>query len=138
MSEKINWAISAQVLNGPRIMESKSLEIEAYDKIQVEIPNDTTDKQVDIQPGSAEQVHFIMIVSSQYNNQDDDTKNLSLKVNDTGNPTIGLDEPFFVIGKGAIAILDEGNVPTKLFFTNTLGDDTVARIQILVGRNATS
>lgn len=38
MPEKITWSLSVQVAGGPRIMDSKTVEVDAYDKIRGSYP----------------------------------------------------------------------------------------------------
>ena len=58
MTESINWSLNAQVSGGPKVMASDTKEIEAYDKIEVTIEADNTDKQVEIQPGGLAKFNF--------------------------------------------------------------------------------
>jgi len=131
MSKVIQWKLNVQVAGGPGISASRSLEVEAYDLISVNVlaitsPPDT-DKAVDVQPGEAGQVKFLAITSDRYG------EGLTYKVNDAGNPSIALDQPQVLVGEGAVGLLDPA--PTKLFFSTTLSQD--ASVQILVGRDAT-
>jgi hypothetical protein len=137
MPEKINWTITAQVVGGPLITESQALEIEAYDKIQVTIANGDSDKEIEVQPGGADKVSFLLIRSDKYNDVDNGSVNLSFKVNDSTNDEINLDAPLLLIGNGATGVLVPGEAPQKLFFTNSLGTDNDANIEILVGRDST-
>lgn len=129
-SEKISWTLNVQVVGGPRLSESKTIEVDAYDMIQVTIDDGTTtDKEVQIQPG-ATGVQFLLIKSDQYG------ENLQYKVSDgtTTTSAVKLDAPVqLFIGSGAVGLLDKA--PVKLLFTNTLGK--AANIQVLVGRDAT-
>jgi hypothetical protein len=134
MPEKINWSINVQVASGPRMSESKTMEVEAYDKFQVTIENGEVDKEIEIVPGTAK-VFFLSISSDKYNITADANKNLNFKVNDAGNTSIDLDAPLLLLGKGATGILESGNAPQKFFFSNSLGEDV--RIEILVGRDST-
>lgn len=126
MTEKINWTINAQVVGGPRIQEVKELEIEAYDKITVTIEAQENDKAVDIQPGGAGQVRFLMLTSSRY-------EDVTYKVN-TGTSVVNLDAPLFLVGEGAVGLLSPAL--KTLVFTNDHASEDVS-IQVLVGRDAT-
>ena len=137
MPEKINWTISAKVVGGPQINLSQALEIEAYDKIQVKIANGDTDKEIEVQPGGVDKVCFLLVSSDKYNDVTDTNINLSFKVNADTNSEINLDAPLLLIGNGATGILLPGEAPQKLFFTNSLGTDNDANIEILVGRDST-
>ena len=126
MTESINWSLNAQVSGGPKVMASDTKEIEAYDKIEVTIEAETTDKQVEIKPGGAGRVQFLLIKSDTY------SEDLTYKVNDL-TKIIKLDALQVFIGNGAVELLTEP--PEKLVFTNDL--TTPVSIEILVGRMAT-
>lgn len=126
MTESINWSLNVQVIGGPKIMASDSKEIEAYDKIEVTVEENTT-KQVEIQPGGDDRVQFLLIKSDTY------SENLTYRVNDpTSTNIIKLDALHVFIGNGAVGLLTEA--PEKLVFTNDLA--TPVSIEILVGRMA--
>ena len=125
MTESINWSLNVQVIGGPKIMASDSKEIEAYDKIEVTVEENTT-KQVEIQPGGDDRVQFLLIKSDTY------SENLTYKVNEL-TTIIELDALQVFIGNGAVGLLTES--PKKLVFTNDL--TTPVSIEILVGRIAT-
>lgn len=127
--------MNVQVAGGPKIKDSQTIEMEAYDKFTVTIEDGETDKEIQIIPGTNNNTSFLVIRSDKYNNTTDAAVNLNFKVNGTGNPFIDLDAPFFLIGKGATGMLDSGNAPQKFFFSNSLG--TAANIEILVGREST-
>lgn len=132
MTEKINWTLNVQVVSGPKIMASDTIDVDAYDKIEVTIDPEATDKEVQIQPGDIEKVKFLLIRSDQYGER------LTYKVNEkTEKAVIKLDSLQLFIGVGAIGLFIKS--PTKLFFTNLLvvdGKGIPASIQILVGRKA--
>jgi hypothetical protein len=125
----INLALNVQVVGGPKVLISKSKSVQAYDKIEVAIEPDGVVKSVEVQPGDAADVSFLMIQSSIY------SLDLKYVVSDqlVDSPTaIALDEPHLYFGKGAISAL--GKSPKTLKFTNST--TTPAAIEILVGRDA--
>ena len=126
MTESINWSLNVQVSGGPKMMASDTKEIEAYDKIEVTIEAETTDKQVEIQPGGGGRVQFLLIKSDTY------SEDLTYKVNDL-TKIIKLDALQVFIGNGAVELLTQS--PENLVFTNDL--TTPVSIEILVGRMAT-
>ena len=126
MTESINWSLNVQVIGGPKIMASDTKEIEAYDKIEVTIEAETADKEVEIQPGGAGRVQFLLIKSDTY------SEDLTYKVNEL-TKIIKLDALQVFIGNGAVELLTEP--PEKLVFTNDLTNPV--SIEILVGRMAT-
>jgi len=128
MAEKINWTLNVQVTGGPRLSASSTLTVDAYDKIQVGIEAGAADKKVEVQPGGAGHVHFLLILSNPYG------EGLTYKVNDSGSSKVmKLDGPHLLTGKGAVELLDPA--PTSLFFSSSLGED--AAVEILIGREAT-
>ncbi len=128
MSVKINWTLNVQVVGGPKISASQTMEVEAYDKIEVNVEDGATDKEIQVQPGSSDQVQFLLISSDQYGD------GLTYKVNDITAGAVKLDAQQLFIGDGAVGLL--GGPPEKLLFSNGLGKN--ASIQILVGRKATT
>lgn len=128
MPEKINLTLNVQVVGGPRISASKTITVDAYDKIEVVIPDGATDEDIEVQPGGAGQVQFLLISSDQYG------ADLTYKVNDATADPIKLDAQQLLMGDGAVGLL--GSAPEKLLFSNGLGSD--ASIQILAGRKATT
>lgn len=132
MAEKINWTLNVQVVGGPKVSDSKTVEVEAYDLIEVEVPagDNTTPgtSTVEVQPGGSGQVKFLMITSSVYD------ANLTYAV-DVGS-AIKLDALQMLIGEGAVGLL--GSTQKLFAFTNKAGLDKPASIKILVGRKATA
>ena len=126
MTESINWSLNVQVIGGPKVMASDTKEIEAYDKIEVSIEAETADKEVEIQPGGAGRIQFLLIKSDTY------SEDLTYKVNEL-TKIIKLDALQVFIGNGAVELLTEP--PEKLVFTNDLTNPV--SIEILVGRMAT-
>ena len=136
----VNVALNVQVTGGPQMLVSKAISIEAYDKIEVTVEPGTT-QTVEIQPGVANRVSFLLIKSNLYS-ENDATKKLTYVVNDgsvDAASTIELDEPHLFLGRGAASVF--GLAPRVLKFTSTyVGTPTTpnrAAIEILVGRDPT-
>ncbi|MCX6028836.1 MAG: hypothetical protein NT169_05990 [Chloroflexi bacterium] len=131
MAEKMTWALNLQVAGGPKLAVTQLLEVEAYDKVVVEVNAGDTDKEVNVLPGGAGLAQFICITLTDPKKYSDQ---LTYKVNSAASPTvIALDAPHLFLGKGAVKLLDAA--PSKLFFSSTLTEDVT--VQILVGRDAT-
>lgn len=133
MSEQVKWTLNIEVVDGPKMSASKTETVDAYDKIEAEIPkkqNGAETKTVEVQPGGAGKVQFLLIKSSAYGEK------LTYKAqDDTGDSAIiKLDSIQLLIGAGAVGLL--GKAPQKLIFSNEL--DQTASIEILVGRKATT
>ena len=128
MTKQINWTYTVEVVGGSKISESKTISAEAVDEIGLNIDPQQKDTEIDIQPGGAGQVQFLLIRSDQYSDQ------VTYKVNAKNQPTRILDGPHLLIGKGAAELL--ASAPNKLFVTNGLANDPIS-VSILVGRDAT-
>lgn len=125
--------VSANVVvpNGPQFAFQQTLEVDAYDKIDVTIPATppTTDKKVELVGGTGD-VQFIAITSDSFSDK------LTYKINSSAAATTArkLDQPQLFMGKGAVSLFDAA--PATLFFSNAApGSD--AHVQILIGRDAT-
>jgi hypothetical protein len=139
MAKKITYSLTVQFEEGLKLADSKSMEVEAYDVIEITVPakenstNGTANgtAKVEVQPGSVGQVQFLLIRSNHY------ADGLTYQVNGTANtiPSIKLDAQQLFMGDGAVELLGK-KPPETLHFTNTTA--TAAAIQILVGRKATS
>jgi hypothetical protein len=127
MSEKINWTLNVQVVGGPKNSASSTVIVDAYDKIGVAVAAGAT-KEVEIQPGNAGRVQFLLISSNKF---DDQLDQLTYKVNNAGND-ITLDAVQLLVGDGAVGLLPAA--PKSLAFTNDLAEDV--DIEVLVGRKA--
>lgn len=122
--------VSANIVvpNGPQFAFQQTLEIDAYDKIDVSIPPATTDKKVELVGGTGE-VQFIAITSDTFSDD------LTYKIN-SSTTARKLDQPHLFMGKGAVSLF--AVAPASLSFSNAApapGDDV--QIQILIGRDAT-
>jgi hypothetical protein len=129
MSEKINWTLNVQVVGGPRYSTSSAVTVDAYDKIQITVDAQDTDKVVEVQPGAAGRVQFLLISSNQFGDD------LTYKVNNTGN-AIQLNAQHLLVGEGAVGLLGASS-PNTVSFTNKLTPPQDVNIEILVGRNVT-
>lgn len=128
----INWSLNLQVIGGMQIPVSGSKPVEAYDKIEVVINPDSTEKSVEIQPGSADQVNLLLIKSNLYG------PNITYKASDGTNDSVSitLDDPQIFLGSGAVSLLTVAPKILK-FKNNHTEQDKKAFIEILVGRDAT-
>lgn len=128
MAKLINWSYSVEVVAGSRTNEADTMSVEAVDEIDVSV-DAQDDVEVDVQPGGAGLVTFMLIKADPYG------EDVTYKVNDANaQDTRTLDGPHLFVGKGAAELLDPA--PAKLFITNGLQNDPVS-VSILVGRDAT-
>ena len=128
----VTWTLTVQVSGGPVLAVSKTLEVEAYDKIDIAV-DPAAEHEVELQPGGANQVSLLLIRSDLY-----DPK-LSFKaVDDSGeSAAVVLDQPQLYSG-GAVKLF--GKDPHRLKIKNEFpaGDPSKrATVEILVGRDAT-
>ncbi len=132
MSVKINWSCNVQVINGPKLSGADTVEVDAYDNIEVTVPKkpsgpDPGKATVEVQPGAQNKVMFLLIQAGTYQGSP-----LTYKV-DVSTKPVRLDAQQLMIGLGAVGLLD--GAPTKLHFENTGAADIPVRI--LIGRKAT-
>ena len=125
MPETINWSFSIAAVNGPRISGSDTLEVDAYDKVNVALAAGATDIDVEVQPSAAAgRVRVLSIASTSYDS------GITFSA-DAGTTNFPLDGPVVLIGSGAVELL--ADAPQTLRFSNTTADDVT--VDILVGRD---
>ncbi|HWT03004.1 MAG TPA: hypothetical protein VN256_22325 [Pyrinomonadaceae bacterium] len=133
MSVKINWSCNVQVINGPKLSGADTVEVDAYDNIEVNVPKKPSGPNngsatVEVQPGAQAKVMFLLIQAGTYQGAP-----LTYKVDGSNKPAVRLDAQQLMIGSGAVSLLDGS--PTKLVFENSSAADIPVRI--LIGRKAT-
>lgn len=127
----ITWTVRAEVANGPSFTKASTINVEAYERIDVVVAGGASDMEVTVD-GTGMQLLAIRV---------DQPSTLpspspfSYKVNDSTASEIKLDQPVqLLVGEGAVGFLG-ANPLEKLFFSNTGADN--ATVSILVGRDAT-
>ena len=132
MPTTIRWKLNVEVQGGPKVLESKTVSVEAFDRIEVTVPDTTTTPtptEIAIQPGAAGKIKLLLIRSSVYSDD------LIYQVHNTTGDEFVLNDVVFLTGKGNLDFLEDGTAPLdKLFVTNTTGANVV--IEIIVGRSA--
>lgn len=130
MPGKIDWSFNVVVAGGPKFSASRSVEVDAYDKVDATIPkkdgSTAGTATVSVQPSGAGKVQILLITSSVYDDK------LTYKVD--GGTDIKLDQPQVLVGDGAVALLNQ--TQKEFVFKNELEPAADASIQIFVGRNA--
>ena len=126
MPEKISVSASAVVADGgPNLNFSTVFELEAYNKLRIEVPNDpSVVVDADLGTGGAT-LRLLMIVPSRPNAL------LTMKVNGAG-AARALDRPVLITSSGVFGII--GSI-TSLQFTN--GSGQVVTVDILSARDLT-
>ncbi len=127
-----NWQLDVEIKGGPQISLKEVLTVDAYGTIDVTVPAKTTSGgagkiSVDVQPGGATKVHFLLMTSSVYD------KKLTFTV-DSSTEKRFLDTPL-LLAKGAVALL--GKIQ-KMTFVNDIKTPKAAAVRIVVGREATT
>jgi len=124
---EIKWQFQAAVAGGPSLSFNQPvITVDAYDVVQVALPDGASGTAVSIQPSSsANQMALVVIASDQYGAK------LTYKVDSLGT-TNKLDGPHIFVGPGAVAFLNPGQAPNSLTFSNSLGK--TANVSVLVGR----
>jgi len=122
MTEKLIWDVTVRAEGGPQLTGSGVLEVDAYDKLSLEVPAGD-DLEVDLGPGSAGLITCLVLLP--------EAPSADLTY-DVGTVTIALDQPQFLFG-GASDLT--GN-PASLTIANAGAADAV--VDILIGRDATS
>jgi len=64
MTHPIRWTLTAQIPGGERISSSKPVNIDAYEEVEVTIADGASEEDVEVQPGGAGQVQFMLISSN--------------------------------------------------------------------------
>lgn len=136
MPDVITWSQSASVGGGPKLHTTQALEVEAYDKIVVQVPGGPSatpaTTTVAVQPSSAAGAVKLLIISSSRYGED-----LTFTVAGTGGvEDVVLDAQLMLAGEGAVSLL--GAVPSSITFSNGFGTGQTVDVTILVGRAATS
>jgi hypothetical protein len=133
MAATINWTLNVHVTGGPKVSATDQVDVDAYDKLGVIVAptGDGAGTELEVQPGGAGQVQFLLIKASVYH-PSDLTYSVGVAEPDKTKRK-KLDTLQVLIGDGAVELL--GAPPDKLFFYNDLADEV--SIELLVGRHAT-
>lgn len=129
MSEKISWILNVQVLGGPKISATDTIEVDAYDKFDITVLKTKT-KSLAFVPGiDVTKIRLILI------KPDKPDVLLTYKINNAGS-SIKLDSTQALIGEGSVSFFVGALTSLdSLDFTN--GSSADVSIQVLVGRIAT-
>ena len=122
----ISCAVNVQIVGGPQLSTSRTIEVDAYDVVREELTDQ--DKEVEVQPATdAKRVQFLLINSTEFDDK------LTYKVNDAERD-IKLDGPQLFVGEGLVELLDTkaNQAPRKLTFSNDLGRNVT--VEVVVGR----
>lgn len=126
MAHTINVRLTVTVDDGPQVTTSRTLQLHAYDKLDVTIPADGNPHAVEVQPDDGTQVRLLVLTASSYDP--------SVAWAADSGTSRQLDQPVSLAGESVASLL--GTAGNTIAFTNGGGDDL--DVQILVGRQATS
>lgn len=125
MPHTIKVRMTITVDGGPQVAASRVLEVDAYDTLDVVIPNDGNAHSVEVQPDDGDQLRLVLLSASSYDP-------LVTWEADGSGTTHALDEPLLLAGESVAGLLRTPD--NEIAFTNGGGDEV--RLQILVGRDA--
>ncbi len=126
MPETINWSVTFEAVLGPRVSESGTSTVAAYDKLSVQLAGNAADFDVGVQPSATGgDVELLVLTASSY--EADVTFSA-----DAGATEFVLNGPVVLVGSGAVSLL--AAAPQTLRFNNP--DANPVDIEILVGRQA--
>jgi hypothetical protein len=124
--ERIDWTLQAQIAGGPAIAASDAIQVDAYDKITVDVAAGEAET-IEVQPGDADEVQFLMVHADKY------TEPPTVKVTGAAGNAIELTAPLMLVGGGPVSLI---GAPQSLDVTNTSAQNPL-NIQVIVGRKAT-
>jgi hypothetical protein len=126
LPETINWSVTFEAVLGPRISESGTSTVAAYDKLSVQLDGNAVDVDIGVQPSaSAGDVELLVLTASSYE------ADVTFSV-DAGETNFVLNGPVVLVGPGPVSLL--AAAPQTLRFSNPHADPV--DIDILVGRQA--
>jgi len=124
---EISWTLNLLVNQGPKFPFSETLQVQAYDKVEVDVPAGGEAK-VNVQSGELNNIELLLITCG---DRPADAKRLYYTVNDD-KAQVDLSKLHLVMGKGAYGLLK--NAPKYLTFKNE--DANPVTVTILVARKA--
>src|SRR5215470_14345294 len=104
MPTNMSWKLNVEIQSGPNIIVTNTVQADAYDRIEVKIPDSTaapTATSVDVQPGVTGKMELLLIRSTRYGN------NLKYKVHDNTTPERVLNDAVFLVGAGSLKLLEQ-------------------------------
>lgn len=133
MSTSISWKLNLEVQGGPKVLVTNAVQVDAFDRIEVTVPDTTTGPNattIDVQPSPVGKIKILLIRSSRYGDD------LKYRIHDNTTDERVLNDAVFLAGAGSLDLLEDAAAPLdKLLITNTTGQDVV--VEIIVGRSAT-
>lgn len=125
MPHTIRVRLAVTVDRGPQVATTRTLDLDAYDTVDVTVPNDGAAHEVEVQPDDGNRLRLMLVSATRYEPA------LTWEADGSGTER-QLDQPLLVAGESVASLL--GGPGNTIAFTND-GDDEVA-VHILVGRDA--
>jgi hypothetical protein len=139
LTEKIIVTANIGVQNGPSITVNRVIEVQAYEKINIDINKDVTDKVVGLWPSDKNgEVLLLAITSSWYGTDKQDSSFVTYKVNDEDKVSFNLDQPHLLIGNSSVTMLNSTPKQLKFSYKQAGTAPDSIQIQILIGLKVTS
>jgi hypothetical protein len=126
---EVKVALSVQVAGGPQVSIPTTVEVEAYEKIEVTVPASKEDKPGSVRLSLGKQLNFLLIKSSWFSKE---KQELKYKIGE-GGKEIQLDQPHLYLGEGAVSLFAAKDLET-VTFTNSYKEE--AQIEILTAGKA--
>lgn len=132
MATNVSWKLNLAIQSGPSVTISNAVQVDAFDRIEVIVPDTTsspTATTVDVQPSAVGKIKVLLIRSNKYGDQ------LKYRIHDNTTDERVLNDAIFLTGAGSLDLLEDPSAPLdKLLITNTTGQDVI--VEIIVGRTA--
>jgi hypothetical protein len=128
LTKNVRWSFDVRIDGGPTKTLSDNLEVEAVDSLSITVPQTTSDKSIEVQPGDMEDIKLLYIKSNLHNGI---SYKLSNGTEDSGSISLDTDH---ILNSTEIVKL-AGKDPRFIKFTNSSTSDD-ANIEILVARTA--
>ena len=132
MPTNITWKLNLEVQSGPKVSEARTVQVDAFDRIQVTVPDDAVTPgplEIEIQPGGPGQIKVLLIRSNVYGDD------LKYQVHDNTTDERVLNDALFLAGGGSLDLLEDAAAPLdKLLVSNKTGGPVL--LEIIVGRTA--
>lgn len=128
---KVTYTVGVQVSGGPQLNIPRTVEVEAFDKIEIVVPPGT-DKTVDLQPSAAAKIALLVIKS-----EPQDEKVTFIVKGATDSPELTLKEPHVFVNDAVTLLTVAEPKSIKIANKFAAGDASKkAAIEILVARRA--
>src|SRR3712207_6456707 len=67
LTKNVKWSFDVRIDGGPTKTLSDNLDVDAVDSLSITVPQTTSDKSIEVQPGNMEDVKLLYIKSNLHN-----------------------------------------------------------------------